>query len=128
MLAVARARLAQAGQRDGATLVRSAIEHPAVIEPMRFLERQGWRVTVVSVDHDGCVDPAAVAAAMNERTILVSIMHANNEVGTIQPIREIADLAHARGSLVHTDAAQTVGKVPVDVTALGVDLLTVAGH
>jgi cysteine desulfurase len=120
--------VAYAHRARGDHLITSAVEHPAVIEPLRFLERQGFRVTVVPVDHTGRVDPAAVAAALTERTILVSIMHANNEVGTLQPVREIAALAHARGALVHTDAAQTVGKVPVDVTALGVDLLTVAGH
>lgn len=120
--------VADALRARGDHLITSAVEHPAVIEPLRFLERQGFRVTLVPVDHAGRVNPAAVAAALTERTILVSIMHANNEVGTIQPIREIAELAHARGALVHTDAAQTVGKVPVDMTALGVDLLTVAGH
>jgi cysteine desulfurase len=120
--------VAYAHRARGDHLITSAVEHPAVIEPLRFLERQGFRVTVVPVDHTGRVDPAAVAAALTERTILVSIMHANNEVGTLQPVREIAALAHARGALVHTDAAQTVGKVPVDLRALGVDLLTVAGH
>jgi len=104
------------------------VEHPAVLGPLRFLERQGYAVTILPVDVDGRVDPAQVAAAITERTILVSIMHANNEVGTIQPIRAIAEIAHARGVLVHTDAAQTIGKLPVRLPDLGVDLLTVAGH
>jgi cysteine desulfurase len=104
------------------------VEHPAVAEPLRFLERQGYQVTTLPVDADGQVDPAQVAAAITERTILVSIMHANNEVGAIQPIRAIAAIAHARGVLVHTDAAQTIGKIPVRRSDLGVDLLTVTGH
>lgn len=120
--------VAYALRERGDHLIATAVEHPAVLEPMRFLERQGYRVTIVPVDADGRVDPAAVAAAMTDRTILISIMHANNEVGTIQPVRAIAEAARARGVLVHTDAAQTVGKLPVDMGQLGVDLLTVAGH
>lgn len=112
----------------GAHIITSAIEHPAVREPLRALERQGYRITVVPVDADGRVDPAQVAAAVTAETVLVSIMHANNEVGTIQDLRAIADYAHARDILVHSDAAQSVGKVPVRMDALGVDLLTVAGH
>jgi cysteine desulfurase len=112
----------------GNHLVTSAIEHPAVLAPLRFLERQGYRITMVPVDSTGRVDPAQVADALTDATILVSIMHANNEVGTIQDIRAIADAAHARGALVHTDAAQSVGKVRVRMDELGIDLLTVAGH
>ncbi len=112
----------------GNHLITSAVEHPAVTEPLRFLERQGYQVTTLPVDADGRVDPAQVAATITERTTLVSLMHANNEVGTIQPIRAIAEIAHARGVLVHTDAAQTIGKLPVRLPDLGVDLLTVAGH
>lgn len=112
----------------GAHIITSAIEHPAVREPLHTLERQGYRVTTVPVDSDGRVDPAQVAAAITSDTILVSIMHANNEVGTLQDLRAIADIAHAHDILVHTDAAQSVGKIPVRMDALGVDLLTVAGH
>jgi cysteine desulfurase len=104
------------------------VEHPAVVEPLRFLERQGYELTILPVDAAGRVDPDQVAAALTDRTILVSIMHANNEVGTIQPLRAIADIAHARGVLVHTDAAQTIGKISVRLPDLGVDLLTVVGH
>lgn len=112
----------------GRHLVTSAIEHPAVLEPCAVLEEDGWAVTRVGVDGTGRVDPGDVAAAISEQTVLVSVMHANNEIGTLQEIAEIARLAHERGVLVHTDAAQSVGKVPVDVLALGVDFLTLAGH
>ena len=112
----------------GRHLVTTAIEHPAVLEPCALLEEDGWTVTRVGVDAEGRVDPAEVAAAITEGTVLVTVMHANNEVGTIQEIAEIARLAHERGVLVHTDAAQSVGKVPIDVAALGVDFLTLAGH
>jgi cysteine desulfurase len=120
--------VAYALRARGNHLITSAVEHPAVAEPLRFLERQGYQVTTLSVDVDGRVDPAHLAKAITERTILVSIMHANNEVGTLQPIRAIAEIAHARGVLVHTDAAQTIGKIPVRLPDLGVDLLTVVGH
>jgi cysteine desulfurase len=113
---------------SGAHIITSAIEHPATLQPCEFLRRLGCRITVVPVDGHGCVDPEAVRKAIDRRTLLVSIMHANNEVGTVQPIREIAALAHERGVLVHTDAAQSVGKIPVDVNDLEVDLLSVAGH
>ncbi len=112
----------------GAHLIISAIEHPATAQPAAFLERLGCRVTVVPVDGQGLVDPDAVRKALDRKTTLVSIMHSNNEVGTLQPIEEIAALARARGALVHTDAAQSLGKVSLDVNELGVDLLTVAGH
>ena len=113
---------------SSAHLVISAFEHPAILEPARFLERVGYGVTLVPVDGNGVVQPDQVAAAIQPQTRLVSIMHANNEIGTVQPIREIADLCHQQGVLVHTDAAQSIGKIPVHVDDLGVDLLTVAGH
>jgi cysteine desulfurase len=111
-----------------AHIITSAVEHPATLQPCEFLKRLGCRVTIVTVDRHGRVDLNAVGQALRERTTLVSIMHANNEVGTLQPIRQIADLAHEHGAFVHTDAAQSVGKIPVDVNALGVDFLSVAGH
>ena len=111
-----------------AHVISSAVEHPATLQPCEFLKRHGCRVTIVPVDRYGRVDPDAVRKALDRCTTLVSIMHANNEVGTLQPIREIAALAHERGALVHTDAAQSLGKIAVDVNELGVDLLTVAGH
>jgi len=112
----------------GAHLIISAVEHPATTQPCEFLKRLGCRVTVVPVDGQGLVDPDAVRRAMERGTTLVSIMHANNEVGTLQPIEEIAALTRPRGVLLHTDAAQSLGKVAVDVNDLGVDMLTLAGH
>ena len=116
------------GSDEPCHLVTSAIEHPAIVEPCRFLEQFGVGVTFVPVDGAGLVDPDAVRRAMTPTTKLVSVMHANNEVGTIQPIRELARIAHERGALMHTDAAQSVGKVSIRVPDLGVDLLSVAGH
>jgi cysteine desulfurase len=109
-------------------VVTSAIEHPAVMQPCRRLAEDGWDVTVVPVDGDARVDLEALSHALRDDTALVTVMHANNEVGTLQDIAAIAKLAHASGALVHTDAAQSVGTIPVDVDALGVDLLTIAGH
>ena len=114
--------------RSSRTIVTSAVEHPAIHEPCRFLAQYGVQIVKVPVDRTGRVDPDDVRRALTPDSILVSIMHANNEVGTIQPIAEIAAIAHAAGVLMHTDAAQSVGKIPVDVDALSVDLLTVAGH
>jgi cysteine desulfurase len=111
-----------------AHVVISAIEHPATAEPCEFLKRLGCRVTIVPVDRHGLVDPDAIRKAIDRKTTLVSIMHSNNEVGTLQPIREIAAIARERGVLMHTDAAQSMGKIRVDVNELGVDLVTVAGH
>lgn len=113
---------------DKRHLVVSAIEHPSVLEPVLRLRRQGWNVSIVPVDGSGCVDPDAVGKALRADTAVVSIMHANNEVGTIQPIAEIARRTRERGVLLHADAAQSAGKIPVSVDALGVDLLTLAGH
>jgi len=113
----------------GDHVITTRIEHPAVIEPCRFLERTfGARVTSVGVDSMGRVDPGAIRAAITNRTLLISVMHANNEVGTIQPIAEIAEIARERGVRFHTDAAQSVGKLSTRVDELGVDLLTIAGH
>ncbi|MEN6497423.1 MAG: cysteine desulfurase family protein [Thermoguttaceae bacterium] len=109
-------------------LVISALEHPSIAEPARFLEALGYDLTIVGCDAQGVVDPDQVEAAIRPTTVLASVMHANNEIGTLQPIREIAKLCHAQGVLLHTDAAQTVGKIPTRVQDLGVDLLTVAGH
>ena len=109
-------------------LVVSAVEHPAVTEPALHLQSEGWALSVIPVDAYGRVDPAEVAAALRPDTALVSIMHANNEVGTIQPVAEIAAITRARGILLHTDAAQSAGKIALDVDVLGVDLLTLAGH
>jgi len=120
--------VARALKHQGNHIITSAVEHPAVIEVCRYLESQGFRIAVVPVDETGLVDPADVEKAIAPATILVTIMHANNEVGTVQPIREIAEIAHRKGVLMHTDAAQSVGKIPVNVDDLGVDLLAIAGH
>jgi cysteine desulfurase len=119
-----------AGSRyaQGNHIITSSIEHPAILEVCRFMEGHGFAVTILPVDELGLVDPAHVAAAIRPDTILISIMHANNEVGTIQPIAEIAKLAREHGILMHTDAAQSMGKIPTRVDELGVDLLSVAGH
>jgi cysteine desulfurase len=106
----------------------SSIEHPAVTEPLRFLETLGARVTRVPVDEYGLVDPDDVRRAIEHETVLISVMLANNEVGTVQPIEEIAAIAHEHDILFHTDAAQAVGKIPVDVESMGVDMLSIAGH
>lgn len=116
-------------RKRGNHIITSAVEHPAISNVCDYLENhEGCKITRIPVDGTGQVDHAAVSAAFTEQTILVTIMHANNEVGTIQPIREIADAARKRGIRVHTDAAQSIGKIPVNVDELGVDLLTVAGH
>jgi cysteine desulfurase len=112
----------------GDHIITTAVEHPAILEPLRFLERLGARVTVIPVDGTGMVDPEDVRHAIMPQTILVSVMHANNEVGTIEPIEAVSAIAHEHGVLVHTDAAQSVGKIPTKVDELGVDLLSIAGH
>lgn len=113
---------------SGLHMVISAIEHPAVAEPTRYLEQLGIQVSAVAPNAQGVVEPAAVQRALRPETVLVSVMHANNEIGTIQPIREIAELCRSRDILVHTDAAQSVGKISVNVEELQVDLLSLAGH
>jgi cysteine desulfurase len=109
-------------------LVTSAIEHEAVLNTMKALQRRGWRVSIVPVDASGIVSVDRVREAITDDTALVSVMHANNEIGTIQPIAAISALAHEKGALMHTDAVQSAGKIAVDVRALGVDMLTIAGH
>ena len=109
-------------------LVTTAIEHEAVLNTVKGLARRGWHVTTVPVGPSGIVSPEAIAAAVTDDTALVSVMHANNEIGTVQPIEAIAAAAHARGALVHTDAVQTAGKIPIDVRRLGIDLLSLSAH
>jgi len=109
-------------------LITTTIEHEAVINTFKALARRGWTTTLTNVDQSGVVSPEAVAAHLTPQTALVTVMHANNEIGTVQPVADIATLAKARGVLVHTDAVQSVGKIPVDVKALGVDLLSLSAH
>jgi cysteine desulfurase len=120
--------VATSSRERGRHVITSAVEHPAVIEPCRALEAEGYEVTYLPVDARGGVDPEDVARAIAPGTILITVMHANNEVGTVQPIAEIAALARRHGIPLHTDAAQSVGKIPVRVDELGVDFLSVAGH
>jgi cysteine desulfurase len=109
-------------------IVVSGIEHEAVLQTSRALARRGWTLTVVPVESNGVVSPEAVREALSDTTALVSVMHANNEVGTIQPVASIAALAHERGALMLTDAVQSAGKIPVSARALGVDLLSISAH
>jgi cysteine desulfurase len=117
--------LEQTGRRH---LVASSIEHEAVLNTLKALARRGARTTLLPVDQTGIVSPERVSALLTDDTAIVSVMHANNEIGTIQPIAALAALAHARGALMHTDAVQSTGKIPVDVKALGVDLLSLSAH
>jgi cysteine desulfurase len=116
------------GARERRHIIASAIEHEAVLNTLKALARRGWRTTVLPVDATGIVSPDALRDAITDDTAIVSVMHANNEIGTIQPIAELAAIARERGALFHTDAVQSVGKIPVDVRALGVDLVSMAGH
>ncbi len=117
-----------ANAAKGNHVVTTAIEHHAILEPARFLEKMGYKVTSVRPDREGLVHSEDIAAAMTDQTVLVSVMHANNEIGTIQPIKEIASLVKERGAYMHTDAVQTVGHIPVNVAELGVDLLSLSAH
>jgi cysteine desulfurase len=117
--------LEQTGRRH---LIASAIEHEAVLNTLRALARRGWRITLLPVDQTGVVAPDSLRAALSDDTALVSVMHANNEIGTIQPVAELAALAKSRGALFHTDAVQSAGKLPVQVKGLGVDLLSLSAH
>ncbi|MCL6620719.1 MAG: cysteine desulfurase [Syntrophobacterales bacterium] len=112
----------------GGQIITTAVEHPAVLAPCRWLATQGFEITVLPVDGEGRVDPDDVRRALTPHTILISVMHANNETGALQPVAEVAALAREAGVWCHTDAAQSPGKVPVDVEELGVDFLTLAGH
>jgi len=120
--------LARGARGSRNQLITSAIEHPAVLDPCRFLAREGLELTILPVDGEGLVDPAAVEAAITDRTLVVSIMAANSEIGTLQPIEQIGRICAERGVLFHTDAAQAVGKIPVDVQRWGVDLLSMCAH
>lgn len=120
--------IALANRTRGNHIITSRIEHHAIIEPCHSLEKQGFSVTYLPVDNYGMVDPDDVKKAITTKTILVSIMHANNEVGTIQPVAEIGKITRAAGVYLHTDAVQTVGHIPVDVDDLGVDLLSISAH
>ena len=127
LLGVTRAALLAGRRRPH--IVTQVTEHPAVLGACAALERlHPVDVTYLPVDHQGLIDPAALEAALTSQTVLVSIMHANNETGVIQPIQDLAEITHRHQALLHTDAAQTAGKIPLDVTALGIDLLTVVGH
>lgn len=119
---------AHANKNRGNHIITSAVEHHAVLNTVKALGKEGFTITILPVDQYGMVDPDDVANAITDKTILVSIMHANNEVGTIQPIEEIGKITRERGVIFHTDAVQSFGKIPVNVDDLGVDLLTISGH
>lgn len=115
-------------RNKGNHIITSQIEHPAVIEVCRYLELQGFKITYLPVDEFGIIDPQTVAEAITPKTFLISIMHANNEVGSIQPIQEISEIARKKNILIHSDCAQSIGKIPVHTNTMNVDLLSIAGH
>ena len=117
--------VAPSGRRE---LITDGIEHEAVLNTVKALSKHGWTVTLLPVDASGIVSPAALERAISDGTAIVSVMHANNEIGTIQPVRALADIAHAHGALFHTDAVQSIGKIAVDTRALGIDLLALSAH
>jgi len=117
-----------ANRQRGNHIITSQIEHPAVINVCKYLEKHDFEVTYLPVDRFGMVDAEQVKKTIRKDTILISLMHANNEVGTIQPIKKIAEIAHQNNAVLHCDAAQSVGKIPVVINDLEVDLLSVAGH
>ncbi len=117
-----------ADENEGNHIITTAIEHHAVLEPCKFLEKRGFTATYLPVDKYGLVDPQDVKKAITDKTILISVMHANNEVGTIEPIVAIGKIARERGIIFHTDAVQTAGHIPVNVAELGVDLLSISAH
>ncbi len=120
--------VAFANEKKGNHIITTSIEHHAVLEPCHFLAKRGYEITYLPVDEHGMVDPADVEKAITDKTVLVSIMHANNEVGTIEPLEEISKITRARGVYLHTDAVQTFGHIPTNVNELGVDLLSVSAH
>jgi cysteine desulfurase len=120
--------IAYANENKGNHIITTPIEHHAVLETCHFLEKRGWEITYLPVDEYGLVDPDEVRKAITDKTVLISIMHANNEVGTIEPIAEIGKIAQEAGVYFHTDAVQTVGHLPINVTELGLDLLSLSAH
>lgn len=120
--------IAFAGEKKGNHIITTVIEHHAISEPCKFLEKRGFKVTFVGVDKQGLVSPEDIKKAITDKTILISVMHANNEIGTIQPVAEIGRIAKEKGIYFHTDAVQTVGHIPVNVNELNVDLLSLSAH
>lgn len=120
--------VAYALEKKGNHIIATAIEHHAVTEPCKFLEKRGFEVSIVRVDKQGLVSPSDIKKAITDKTILISVMHANNEIGTVQPIGEIGEIAREKGIYFHTDAVQTVGHIPVKVNDLNVDLLSLSAH
>ncbi|MDD5505200.1 MAG: cysteine desulfurase NifS [Candidatus Omnitrophica bacterium] len=119
---------AYALEKKGNHIIASAIEHHAIIEPLKFLEQKGFKITYLKVDRDGLVSPQELRGAITDKTILVSIMQANNEIGTLEPIAELGKIAKEKGIYFHTDAVQTIGHIPVNVDELNVDLLSLSAH